>query len=105
MNILNKKGMSVVEYAVLFIIIIGAFLVMKNYIQRGMFGSWGQAGQTFAFGRQYDPQKTIECGFDEQSNLWYDQHCFNNSNCTVGNTSCEEGCSASSCSQINSAAY
>ena len=57
-----------IEYAVLFVIIIGAFLIMRNYIQRGVFGMWGQSGQSFGFGRQYDSQKTIECSFDEQSN-------------------------------------
>jgi hypothetical protein len=105
-KILNKKAFSVVEYTVLFVIIIGAFLVMRNYIQRGIFGLWGQSGQSFAFGRQYDPQKTIECAFDEQSNLWYDRNCFlsfNNSQC---NADCQEGimnsqCQTSSCGQMN----
>jgi hypothetical protein len=76
MNFLNKKAYSVVEYTVLFVIIMGAFLVMRNYIQRGVFSQWAQTGQSFAFGRQYDPQKTVECGFDDQSNMWYDRNCY-----------------------------
>ena len=89
-----------VEYTVLFVIIIGAFLVMRNYIQRGIFGLWGQSGQNFAFGRQYDSQKTIECAFDEQSNLWYDLNCFrslSNQECSSGDTVCEEGIMKSNC--------
>ncbi len=109
MKILNKKAFSVIEYAVLFVIIIGAFLIMRNYIQRGVFGMWGQTGQSFAFGRQYDPQKTIECSFDDQSNLWYDRNCFlslSNQECSSGNTACQEGimnssCQTSSCTQAS----
>ncbi len=76
MKKLNKKAISVIEYLVLFVIIIGAFLVMRNYMQHGIYGHWGNAGKSFAFGRQFDPQKTIECSFDEQSNQWYDHNCY-----------------------------
>jgi len=97
---MNKKAFSVVEYTLLFVIIIGAFLVMRNYIQRGIFGLWEQSGKSFAFGRQYDPQKTIECSFDGQSNLWYDHNCAA-SQCPNGDSSCIEGavagCQTSSC--------
>jgi len=110
MKVLNKKGFSVIEYAVLLVIIIGAFLIMKSYIQRGLFGTWGQAGQGFAYGRQYDSQKTVECSFDEQSNLWYDRNCFvtmSNQQCSPGDTGCQESiitggsCSTSNCKQLN----
>ena len=110
MRSLNKKAFAVVEYVVLVVIIIGAFLIMKDYIQRGIFGSWTQAGKSFAFGRQYDSQKTIECVFDDQSNLWYDRNCFDalsSQKCSIGDAVCEEGiitggsCAASSCQQMN----
>ena len=71
----NKKAFSVVEYVMLFVIVMGAFLVMRQYIQNGLQGNWGKTGQAFAYGRQYDPQKTVECDFDEQLNLWYDHNC------------------------------
>ena len=103
MKILNKKAFSVVEYVVLFVVIIGAFLIMRNYIQRGLFGTWRQTGQSFAFGRQYDSQKTIECDFDEQTNVWYDHNCAQ-AQCN-GVSSCIEsavaGCQTSSCSSAN----
>jgi hypothetical protein len=106
MKMLNKKAFSVVEYTVLFIIVVGAFLIMRSYIQRGIYGEWGRSGQSLAFGRQYDPQKSIECGFDEQSNLWYDHNCVE-SQCLSGSPSCMENviaggsCAASSCAQLN----
>ena len=78
MKILNKKALSVVEYTLLLVIVIGAFLIMKNYIQRGMFGSWAKTGQSFAFGRQYDSQRTIECATD--GSVWYDNNCFKATN-------------------------
>ena len=88
----------------LFVIIIGAFLVMRNYMQRGIFGTWGQTGQSFAFGRQYDSQKTIECDFDEQTNVWYDHNCAK-AQCPNGDINCIEGavagCQTNSCSSAN----
>jgi hypothetical protein len=121
MKILNKKAISVIEYSVLFIIIITAFVVMQNYLQRGINGSWEQSGKSFGFGRQYDPQRTIECSFDDQSNQWYDRNCYtfyiNNPPSTCnggapcnGRQSCEECiitsslCPASSCNDLNKGA-
>jgi hypothetical protein len=106
MRHLNKRAFSVVEYTVLFIIIVGGFLIMRNYIQRGIFGQWGKSGQSYAFGRQFDPQKTIDCDFDDQSNLWYDHNCVE-SLCPSGDPACMEttitggSCAASSCTQLN----
>ena len=108
----TKKAFALIEYALLMVLIISAFLVMRHYIQRGLFGKWGESGQSFAYGRQYDPQKTIECSFDQQSNLWYDRNCFQywtaNEQCN-GDTVCEEAiitntCSNSYCSQLNNGA-
>ena len=107
MQFLNKKAFSVIEYALIFVIIIGAFLIMRNYIQRGINGMWAKSGQTFAFGRQYDPQRSIECAFDEQSNVWYDWYCFEaqyNKTCSSGDNTCAESimsgtCQTDSCKQ------
>lgn len=84
-----------IEYTIFVVIIIGAFLVLRDYIQRGIYGMWQGAGKSFAFGRQYDSQKSVECAFDEQSNRWYDRNCFEqavalaNPPCGSGE-SCEE---------------
>ncbi len=104
MKSLNKKSFSVIEYTVLLVIIIGAFIIMRNYIQRGVFGMWGRSGQSFAYGRQYDPQKTIECDFDERTGVWYDHNCAA-SQCPNRNITCIEGavigCQTSSCSPVS----
>jgi hypothetical protein len=93
MKILGKKAVSVVEYIILIIIIISAFVVLRTNIQQGIYGLWAQAGQGFAYGRQHDSQQTIECSFDAQSNQWYDRNCYQyyivNDGC-AGNAICEE---------------
>ncbi len=101
----NKKAFSVVEYVVLVVIVIGAFIVMRSYIQRGIFGMSSQAGQSFSFGRQYDPQKTIECGFDGITGNWYDTNCFKSLGCSIGNSACEQNCPGSGCKQLCQPAY
>jgi len=112
MKVLNKKAFSIIEYTILLVIIIGAFLVLRSYIQRGIYGMWGQAGQSSAFGRQYDLPKSVQCAFEETSNRWYDRNCFeqgvagSNPPCGSGDASCEEliinGCinTGSACDQV-----
>ncbi len=113
MKILNKKAISVIEYSLLIVIILLAFFLMRNYIQRGIYSNWGKTGQSFAFGRQYDHQKSIECSFDDETNQWYDRNCYeyflHANNCN-GDTTCEESiikntlvneCTASSCNELN----
>lgn len=88
MNWINRKGISILEYILLFIILISAFLIMKGPLQRALNGKWGQTGQSFAFGRQYDPQKSIDCAFDPGTGKWYDYNCYqfskNMLNCVTG---------------------
>ncbi len=111
MRTLNNKGISIIEYAILFIIVMGAFLLMREYIQRGVHHQWNKTGQSFAFGRQYDAQKTIECGFDGTLNQWYDRNCYQyHLEKCAGDATCEESilatkkCESSSCQQLNNGA-
>lgn len=53
---LNKKGQSIIEYAVLIIIVMIVFFVMRNYISRGMQGRWKSSIDDV--GEQYDPRDT-----------------------------------------------
>jgi len=118
MKILNKRAFSIIEYMFLIVIIVGAFMLLRGNIQRGIYGMWQKLGASFAFGRQYDSQKSVECEFDEQSNRWYDRNCFEqyvanlNPPCNSGDTSCEEnvilGCvtaNLSMCGPINNTSY
>ena len=50
----NRKGQTILEYTVIFIIILGVLIAMKDYIKRGVQGRWKSA--TDSFGDQYDPQ-------------------------------------------------
>lgn len=107
---MNIKGVSILEYIALLLIVTSAFLIMQKYIQRGFYSKWAQAGQSYGFGRQYDSQRSIDCAFDPQSNTWYDYNCFQyystTQNCN-GDPVCDESiitgsaCQASSCSSLN----
>ena len=107
---MNAKGVSILEYIILCLIVISAFLIMKDYIQRGFYSKWAQSGQAYANGRQWDSQRSIDCAFDPQSKTWYDYNCFQyyaTSQSCNGDPVCTEGiitgaaCQASSCSSLN----
>ncbi len=79
------SGASVVEYIVMIVIIFSALYVMKESISRGVFAKYKAAGDSFAFGRQYDAKRTTVCrqdilsyNTDGTANLgpFYDEDCF-----------------------------
>jgi len=52
----KRKGSTAIEYAVLIAIFIAALLTMSVYIKRAISGKWRSVGDSFGFGRLYDPQ-------------------------------------------------
>ena len=50
----GRKGQTILEYTVIFIIILGVMIAMKDYMKRGIQGRWKSASD--GFGEQYDPQ-------------------------------------------------
>ena len=52
----RAKAQSLVEFAVLLILVIAVFLGMNSYIKRGIQGRWKSAIDDF--GDQYDPKQT-----------------------------------------------
>ena len=52
--ILNKKAQSAVEYAMVLIVVMGAFVAIGTYIKRGIQGRMRDA--TDDMGDQYDPR-------------------------------------------------
>jgi len=50
----NRRGQTILEYTVIFIILLGVMIAMKDYIKRGIQGRWKSASD--GFGDQYDPQ-------------------------------------------------
>ena len=102
----KKKGQSILEYIVLIIFFLGAFLVFQKYIVRGISGRLKGVGDAFGQGRLYDPQKTTECVYDFQYTFrWYDATCFDQMACDclstqADTTTCQDcitGCITSVC--------
>lgn len=50
----KKKGQSAIEYSVILIVLMGAFLASANYFKRGVQGRW--KASTDSMGDQYDPR-------------------------------------------------
>ena len=50
----DKKGQSVLEYTVLLIVLMGAFIGIQNYMKRGVQGRW--KASIDELGEQYDPR-------------------------------------------------
>ncbi len=78
----KENGQSFIEYVVVIMLVMGAFLVFQKYIVRGFAGRWKAVGESLGQGRVYDPKMTTECIFDSlYTNLWYDQACFKSRGC------------------------
>ncbi len=50
-------GQTLIEFVVLFIVLVAAFLTMQKYIQRGVQGKWKETVD--GMGKQYDPAGNI----------------------------------------------
>ena len=54
MQLKNNRAQSVLEYAILLVVVMGALLTISNYIKRGVQGRWRQSVDDV--GAQYDPR-------------------------------------------------
>ena len=72
----QKKAASALEYTLLVTIILTAILVTQKYVVRGFAGRWKAVGDSFGMGKQYDPQKTLECTWSQEYDKWYDRACY-----------------------------
>ncbi len=103
----KHRAQSTLEYVVLLIFVMGAFLVFQKYIVRGFSGRWKSVGDSWGNGRLYDPKKTVECAndmFNDRENVWYNVPCFEAAcvdsclkvyvpaTCTSCIDSCQAGC-------------
>lgn len=87
----QNKGFAIMEYMVVLMILVGAMFVFKDYIIRGITGRWKSTSDQMGFGRQYEPQDTVECSYDyEFGQGWYDVTCFDNKGCAYNNKSCKQ---------------
>ncbi len=78
-NLAGKKAASTLEYIMLLTMIMTAIYVSQKFIVRGFAGRWKQSADSFGFGKQYDPKKTIECQWSDVANRWYEKLCFDTS--------------------------
>ena len=61
LKIRSNNGQTLLEFVVLFIVLIGAFLAMQNYLRRGVQGKWKESLEGMA--RQYDPAANVATGY------------------------------------------
>ena len=54
------RGSLSLEYVVLLVVGVAALLSMAIYLKRSLAGRWRQVGDTFGYGRQYEPGKTVK---------------------------------------------
>jgi hypothetical protein len=83
------------EYVILIVLLLAAFLIFQKYIARGLAGRWKTVGDALGDGRIYDPYTTVECAYDfEDTNLWYDVSCYEASGCSTAadRATCVQGC-------------
>jgi len=52
---LRNRGISVIEYCILIIVVMMAVVTMQVYFKRAIQGRWRAAGDSIGFGWQYEP--------------------------------------------------
>lgn len=76
----RKNGQATLEGIMVVVFVLTALFIFQKYILRAFSGRWRQTGETFSYGRQFDPEKTIECRFYENADrsiqIWYEAGCF-----------------------------
>ncbi len=87
----HNQGYSIFEYVVLIILVLSALFIFRSYILKALNGKHKALGDAYGFGRQYDPKRTIACGYDDRINAWYDETCYENQRrlCASGNEECD----------------
>jgi Flp pilus assembly protein TadG len=62
----KRKGQTLLEFVVLFIVLVAAFLAMQNYLRRGVQGKWKE--NLDSMGKQYDPAANAQTTYSMESN-------------------------------------
>lgn len=79
------------EYIMVIMMVLGAFVFFQEYIFRGISGKFRGVGDSYGYGRQYDPNRTIECHFDSRfTNSWYDAVCAEGFGCVGSDLPCTQ---------------
>ena len=85
----QQRAFAFMEYLVMIIVIITALMAFRFYVQRGYQGQMARAGETFAFGRQYNPKDTFVCMYDNKKNVWFSEACYKQALAVSGDRSRE----------------
>lgn len=72
----SRRGVSHMEYLVLLAAVLGAFYIGGRAIQGGIQGQYRRSGDTWAYLRQHDPQRTRDCIWDAKIQTWYSEKCY-----------------------------
>jgi hypothetical protein len=99
-NRMNNKGMAILEYALLFLILIGAYQTMQFYISRAFQGQFKKSGDSLGMGRRYDPKATAECAYTQYNSdygFWYNDTCLESINCGPRDYNCEDQAMSVTC--------
>jgi hypothetical protein len=98
----NRRAYSVLEYLVIFVVVIAALLVLGSYIHSAMQGQFRTAGATMADLRQHETSSQ-DCAYDDQLGIWYSVACVDNgwgTNCRyagVDNVNMRAECRSNPC--------
>jgi Flp pilus assembly pilin Flp len=57
-SLVTVTGQSAIEYAVLIAVVVAALVGMSVYTKRALMGKWRTVGDSFGYGRQYEPRVT-----------------------------------------------
>ena len=96
-----RRATSVIEYVIIIVILMYAFLAAQKYIVRAMAGRWKAAGDTFGMERQFNLSNTVECGYLATDHIprgyvWYEKKCYracqDNVNYVACHANCFKGC-------------
>ncbi|MCR4337127.1 MAG: hypothetical protein NUV91_04900 [Candidatus Omnitrophica bacterium] len=96
---LSSRASSLAEYMALFLMIVAALYVIQSYVVRGISGRWKATGDTFGYGRQYDPRPygghgegggTLGCRWVPELNFWVKDDCFRTARCDCFNFSAQD---------------
>ena len=93
----RHRASTVMEFVLLFLVVMSAMLIFQKFFMRAMAGRWKSVGDSFGFGRQYSPTKTFECGWAMHPTCavlddWYSVACADSRRCQRSNYNCLATC-------------
>lgn len=57
--LMRRRAQSTIEYAAWMAVVAAMLMAMSIYTVRALCGRWRQVGDTFGYGRQFEPGNTV----------------------------------------------